>query len=249
MKPRLSCQLCRSSSAFSTCPSRSAQMWSSKSSISMRPAQDLQRDFAGVWICKPASLMMAICLARFSRACVVVPNAPSSFKAVIMCWLKLSSLVLCCPDCKTSSEWEKQNLPIEEGVQDFCFHTTKDVPESSKTVEDNQASPSKRPYVSSNMKSGDFVANNINKWVRTIGGQKNKLDSRVEGPYLMADFTDDTHRMVIVADANGLGIEDTAIIKFLQGLHNLSAVGDQLQHLLRETEGTSQAQQRCFMAP
>ncbi|KAL0026147.1 hypothetical protein WJX79_004674 [Trebouxia sp. C0005] len=44
------------------------------------------RDFAGVWICKPASLMMAICLARFNRARVVVPNAPLSFKAVIMCW-------------------------------------------------------------------------------------------------------------------------------------------------------------------
>ncbi|DBA72321.1 TPA: hypothetical protein ACH3X2_010562 [Trebouxia sp. C0005] len=47
----------------------------------------LKRDFAGVWICKPASLMMAICLARFNRARVVVPNAPLSFKAVIMCWV------------------------------------------------------------------------------------------------------------------------------------------------------------------
>ena len=40
------------------------------------------------------------------------------------------------------------------------------------------------------------------------------------------------------ANAAGLGIEDTAIINFLQGLNNLSAVGDHLQHLLRETEGT-----------
>ncbi|DBA71597.1 TPA: hypothetical protein ACH3X2_001062 [Trebouxia sp. C0005] len=87
------------------------QMWSSKSSISMRPAQApqssgmlpfclLQGDPGSLssqvqvmvgrlaeGFCRPASLMMAICLARFNRARVVVPNAPSSFKAVIMCWI------------------------------------------------------------------------------------------------------------------------------------------------------------------
>ncbi|DBA76672.1 TPA: hypothetical protein ACH3X2_008708 [Trebouxia sp. C0005] len=36
-----------------------------------------------------------------------------------------------------------------------------------------------------------------------MGGQKGKLVPRVEGPYLIADFTDDTHRMAVVADGDG----------------------------------------------
>ncbi|DBA80304.1 TPA: hypothetical protein ACH3X2_007433 [Trebouxia sp. C0005] len=99
MEPRLSCQLCRSSSAFSTCSSRSAQMWSSKSSISMRPAQAPQSS-GMLPFCllqgDPGSLSsqvqvmvgrLAEGFCRFNRARVVVPNAPSSFKAVIMCWV------------------------------------------------------------------------------------------------------------------------------------------------------------------
>ncbi|DBA80303.1 TPA: hypothetical protein ACH3X2_007433 [Trebouxia sp. C0005] len=75
------------------------QMWSSKSSISMRPAQAPQSS-GMLPFCllqgDPGSLSsqvqvmvgrLAEGFCRFNRARVVVPNAPSSFKAVIMCWV------------------------------------------------------------------------------------------------------------------------------------------------------------------
>ena len=97
----------------------------------------------------------------------------------------------------------KQVIPIDEDDQDFAFQPKRDVPESSKTAKDGQEGSHKRSYVATSLKRGDYVAIKIHKWVRTMGDKKGKLVPRVEGPYLIADFTDDTHRMAIVADANG----------------------------------------------
>ena len=56
----------------------------------------------------------------------------------------------------------------------------------------------------------DFIAIRIHKICRTEGNKKGncKLVPKVEGPYLIRDFTqdftDDTQAVAIVADANGL---------------------------------------------
>ena len=54
------------------------------------------------------------------------------------------------------------------------------------------------------LKVGDFIAIRIHKICRTEGNKKGKLVPKVEGPYLIRDFTDDTQAIAIVADANGL---------------------------------------------
>ena len=54
------------------------------------------------------------------------------------------------------------------------------------------------------LQEGDFVAIKIHKICRTDGDKKGKLVPKVEGPYLIQEFTDDSHMVAIVADANGL---------------------------------------------
>ena len=51
---------------------------------------------------------------------------------------------------------------------------------------------------------GDFIAIRTYKIYRTEGNKKGKLVPKVEGPYLIQDFTDDTQAVAIVADANGV---------------------------------------------
>ena len=51
---------------------------------------------------------------------------------------------------------------------------------------------------------GDVIAIRIHKICRTEGNKKGKLVPKVEGPYLIQDFTDDTQAVAIVADASGL---------------------------------------------
>ena len=52
------------------------------------------------------------------------------------------------------------------------------------------------------LQEGGFVAIKIHKICRTDGDKKGKLVPKVEGPYLIQEFTDDSHMVAIVADAN-----------------------------------------------
>ena len=56
--------------------------------------------------------------------------------------------------------------------------------------------------VCKDLQEGDFVAITIHKWYRTAGDKKGKLVPKVEGPFIIEGFTDATHAMAIVADAN-----------------------------------------------
>ena len=54
------------------------------------------------------------------------------------------------------------------------------------------------------LKVKDYIAIRIHKICRTEGSKKGKLVPKVEGPYQIQGFTDDTQAVAIVADANGL---------------------------------------------
>ena len=74
-----------------------------------------------------------------------------------------------------------------------------EIPEDSK-----KAHNSKKTQATTKLQVGDFIAIRIHKICRTEGNKKGKLVPKVEGPYLVQDFTDDTQAVAIVADANGL---------------------------------------------
>ena len=63
--------------------------------------------------------------------------------------------------------------------------------------------PNAERILGTELKKGDRVAIKIHKWCRTAGIKKGKLVPRVEGPYMVSDFTDDTHNIAVIADANG----------------------------------------------
>ena len=75
--------------------------------------------------------------------------------------------------------------------------------DTGKTVEDAPESSLGKRTLGTELQKGDFVAIKISKWCRTSGDKKGKLVPRVEGPYLISDFTDDTHTIAVIADANG----------------------------------------------
>ena len=49
----------------------------------------------------------------------------------------------------------------------------------------------------------DFVVVKVHKVVRKEGDRKGKLASKAEGPYRVADFTDDSKQIAIIEDADG----------------------------------------------
>jgi len=75
------------------------------------------------------------------------------------------------------------------------------IPEGSKKASgrDSRKTPAK-----TKLQVGDFIAIRIHKICRTEGNKKGKLVPKVEGPYLIQDFIDDTQAVAIVADANGV---------------------------------------------
>lgn len=61
----------------------------------------------------------------------------------------------------------------------------------------------KRPHLPT-FDIDDFVVMKVHKTARKEGDRKGKLVPKAEGPYLVQRFTDNTRRMAILADANGL---------------------------------------------
>ena len=75
------------------------------------------------------------------------------------------------------------------------------IPEGSKKASgrDSRKTPAK-----TKLQVGDFIAIRNHMICRTAGNKKGKLVPKVEGPYLIQDFIDDTQAVAIVADANGV---------------------------------------------
>ncbi|KAL3154529.1 hypothetical protein ABBQ32_013989 [Trebouxia sp. C0010 RCD-2024] len=73
-------------------------------------------------------------------------------------------------------------------------------PEGKKASGQNSR---KKPAMNK-LKVGDFIANKVHKICRTEGNRKGKLVPKVEGSYLIQNFTDDTQAVAIVAGASEL---------------------------------------------
>ncbi|KAI4252572.1 MAG: hypothetical protein L6R35_007581 [Caloplaca aegaea] len=105
---------------------------------------------------------------------------------------------------KASHENDKGKDPMHAPTKDMFdddFEDEDRVPEGDKKT--SGQSSRKKPAMNK-LKVGDFIAIKIHKICRTEGNKKGKLVPKVEGPYLIQEFTDDTQAIAIVADANGL---------------------------------------------
>ena len=88
---------------------------------------------------------------------------------------------------------------FEDEFEDEVTET--EIPEGSKKASGRN---SRKTPAMTKLQVGDFTAIRIHKICRTEGNKKGKLVPKVEGPYLIQDFTDDTQAVAVVADANGL---------------------------------------------
>lgn len=87
---------------------------------------------------------------------------------------------------------------------DDDFEDEEEVPGRPEGGKKTSGQSSRKKPAMNKLKVGDFIAIKIHKICRTEGNKKGKLVPKVEGPYLIQSFTDETRAIAIVADANGL---------------------------------------------
>ena len=78
--------------------------------------------------------------------------------------------------------------------------------EDAVEIPESHGRSGKKAQAMTKLQVEDFIAIRVHKICRTEGNKKGiaKLVPKVEGPYLIQDFTDNTQAVAIVADANGL---------------------------------------------